>query len=220
MSWNYNYQDLQHVLGDVDDMCTNPDLLATNEESAWYSAFSFWTMNTGAVGSTCSQAVLEGGSFGWTMKVINGGLECPPAQPEHESSVWERLNDYCIAASALGVDSLLRLDGCEGLGEQFHNCKTGLCSACAVWEGKIGKTDTSSGGGSSTISIPAKAPTPSSSTATTITVQGSSPSSNNGPMMAAEGRPTRTNASWRRHMTPIEWSAVTSFFLFLSHLLW
>jgi hypothetical protein len=99
---------------------------ARHEEYAWYSAFSFWTSNTGSVGKTCSQAVKEdGGSFGTTIKIINGGLECP-AVVGHETSVSERLNDYCVAASLLGVDLLMTLDGCEGLEDQFMKCQSNI----------------------------------------------------------------------------------------------
>ncbi|KAL7447854.1 hypothetical protein ACHAWC_000154, partial [Mediolabrus comicus] len=73
LSWNYNYIDAGAAIGV--DLCANPDLVASNAEYTWMSAFWFWTMNTGAVGKTCAQAVTEG-SFGGTLMTINGGLEC------------------------------------------------------------------------------------------------------------------------------------------------
>lgn len=214
-SWNYNYKDLDELLDQV-DICANPDLLAMNEEYAWYSAFSFWTSNTGSVGKTCSQAVKEdGGSFGTTIKIINGGLECP-AVVGHETSVSERLNDYCVAASALGVDSLMTLDGCEGLEDQFMKCQSNICSACKVWNGKIGggnKSDEQLLGSidNSIDSILVKSPT--SSPSTSISIQESS-SSNTKPMAAAEGRPS-SNSSWHRHTTIVGWIVIVvpSFFL-------
>ena len=212
-SWNYNYNSLDELLDQV-DICSNPDLLATNEEYAWYSAFSFWTSNTGSVGKTCSQVVKEdGGSFGTTIKIINGGLECPPVGG-HETSVSERLNDYCVAASALGVDSLMTLDGCEGLEDQFIKCQSDICSACKVWNGKIGggnKSNEQLGSSENIDSIPVKSPT--SPPSTSISIQ-ESPSSNTQPMMAAEGRPS-SNSSWHRHTTLVGWIVIVlpSFFL-------
>jgi len=142
-SWNYNYKKLSDALrAESVDICAAPDLVATNEEYAWISAFLFWTTSTGAVDTTCGQAVKCEGSFGSTLNVINGGLECP-AISGHESTIWERMNDYCAAASALGVEELLSLDGCDGLKDQFDQCVgSGWCPACAVWEDKIGAPST------------------------------------------------------------------------------
>ena len=154
----------------------------------------------------------DGGSFGTTIKIINGGLECP-AVVGHETSVSERLNDYCVAASALGVDSLMTLDGCEGLEDQFMKCQSNICSACKVWNGKIGnKSDEQLLGSidNSIDSILVKSPTSSPSTSM-ISIQESS-SSNTKPMAAAEGRPSNSSS---RHTTIAGWIviAVPSFFL-------
>lgn len=202
-SWNYNYKDLHDALLSLEedtyvDICATPDLLATNEEYAWISAFLFWTTNTGTVGMTSSEAVVEGSSFGSTVKVINGGLECP-ALPGYESSVWERLNDYCIAASALGVEALLSLDGCSGLEEQFEQClMERTCPACVVWEGRVGMSSSSGSGGGGSSSIP----TPGSS------------SSSSG---SEEGRPTPNNASLLLYSAPQ--IGLIAILLLLSHLL-
>jgi hypothetical protein len=158
--------------------------------------------------------VKEDGSFGTTIKIINGGLECP-AVVGHETSVSERLNDYCVAASALGVDSLMTLDGCEGLEDQFMKCQSNICSACKVWNGKIGggnKSDEQLGSIDNSIdSILVKSPTLSPSTS--ISIQESSSSSNTKPMAAAEGR--ASNSSWNRHTTIVGWIVIVvpSFFL-------
>lgn len=129
-SHNYNYIMSSAALGV--DFCSYPDLVATNSQYIWSTAFWFWTSNTGVAGKTCGQAVAEG-SFGSTLKTINGGLECP-AVGTHYGSVTSRLNYYCAAASALNVDSLLSFDGCDGLQEQFDQCLlTGWCSQCNAW---------------------------------------------------------------------------------------
>ncbi|KAL7425827.1 hypothetical protein ACHAXM_000190, partial [Skeletonema potamos] len=127
LSWNYNYHSAGDALGV--DLCTNPDLVATDEELSWGTALWFWTMNMGATGTTCKEYV-KSGSFGGTVKTINGGLECPAAD-SHAGSVVGRLNDYCIAANALGVDNLLSLEECSGLQSTFDECKSaGSCPAC------------------------------------------------------------------------------------------
>ena len=67
MSWNYNYHSAGDALGV--DLCTNPDLVATDEELSWGTALWFWTMNMGATGTTCKEYV-KSGSFGGTVKTI------------------------------------------------------------------------------------------------------------------------------------------------------
>ena len=67
LSWNYNYF---YAGADLDvDLCANPDLVSTNEEVNWGAAIWFWTKNTGATGTTCSEYVAAG-SFGGTVKTI------------------------------------------------------------------------------------------------------------------------------------------------------
>eukprot|EP00984_Skeletonema_dohrnii_P016481 scaffold7337_cov66-Skeletonema_dohrnii-CCMP3373.AAC.11 len=127
LSWNYNYF---YAGADLNvDLCTNPDLVATDEEVNWGTAIWFWTTSTGSTGTTCKEYV-EAGSFGGTVKTINGGLECPAAA-SHYGSVVGRLNDYCIAANVLSVDNLLSLGECSGLQGTFDACKlAGSCPAC------------------------------------------------------------------------------------------
>ena len=67
LSWNYNYF---YAGTDLNvDLCTNPDLVATNEEVNWGAAIWFWTKNTGSTGTSCSEYVAAG-SFGGTVKTI------------------------------------------------------------------------------------------------------------------------------------------------------
>ena len=63
------------------------------------------------------------GSFGGSLNIINGGLECPPdPSGYHAKAIVTRLRYYCIAASVVGVKQLLNMDGCEGLNEAFEEC--------------------------------------------------------------------------------------------------
>ena len=163
LSWNYNYIDAGAAIGV--DLCANPDLVASNAEYTWMSAFWFWTMNTGAVGKTCAQAVTEG-SFGGTLQTINGGLECP-AVGGHYGSVTSRLNDYCRASTVLGVGSLLDFTGCDGLQSQFDDCRAnGWCPSCSVWG-------------------PTPAPTPPQPTQSPTTAAPTTPNPTNEPTTAA-----------------------------------
>jgi predicted chitinase len=67
LSWNYNYF---YAGADLNvDLCTNPDLVATDEEVNWGTAIWFWTTSTGSTGTTCKEYV-EAGSFGGTVKTI------------------------------------------------------------------------------------------------------------------------------------------------------
>jgi hypothetical protein len=65
------------------------------------------------------------GSFGGTLNIINGGLECPAdALGYHAEAIVTRLRYYCIAATIIGVQRLLDFDGCEGLSAAFDECVT------------------------------------------------------------------------------------------------
>jgi len=132
LSWNYNYIDAGSAL-DV-NLCANPDLVATDEAVAWGTAIWFW-MTQGS--PTPHESVVIRGQFGGTLKAINGGNECPAASG-FSSSVASRLDDYCRAATQLGVNVLLSFAGCDGLQAAFNTCVEGTsssCSNCMVWEG-------------------------------------------------------------------------------------
>ena len=142
LSWNYNYIDAGGALGV--DLCTSPDLVATNPSIAWQSAFHFWMTSTGSTGTTCHDYVLTSGDFGGTVKTINGGLECPAGayQSGFDLSVISRLNKYCKAATELSVDLLLDFDACSELQTSFDSCVSescsgnGCCSECNIWVGR------------------------------------------------------------------------------------
>ena len=141
LSWNYNYIDAGTALGV--DLCTSPDLVATNPSIAWQSAFHYWMTSTGSTGTTCHDSVLSG-DFGGTVNTLNGGLECPVGayQSGFDLSVISRLNKYCKAATELSVDILLDFDACSGLQQSFDSCVSescsgnGCCSDCNVWVGR------------------------------------------------------------------------------------
>lgn len=136
LSWNANYIKASYVLTEsADTLCTQPDLVATDPKYAWGTAIWFWLFNTPpGEYTTCHIQSLEG-SFGGSLNIINGGLECP-ADPTgyHAKAIVTRLRYYCIAGSVMGVRRLLNLEGCEGLSEAFEECvMTGYCPECNDW---------------------------------------------------------------------------------------
>jgi len=126
LSWNANYIKASQVLAEsADTLCSQPDLVATEPKYAWGTAIWFWLFHKPtADASTCHIQSLEG-SFGGSLNVINGGLECP-ADPMgyHAEAIVTRLRYYCIAATIVGVQRLLDFEGCEGLSSAFEECVT------------------------------------------------------------------------------------------------
>jgi len=145
LSWNYNYIKASVALtGHSQTFCQRPDWVATKEEYAWGAGLFYWMENV-KNDKTCHQAVLMHNEFGQTLDIINGGLECPSDDHGwHGKAVQLRLNRYCRAATALGLDTLLSLDGCMDMDKKFVQClKEGNCDACKVWEDKISLPDIS-----------------------------------------------------------------------------
>jgi len=133
LSWNANYLKASQVLAESSDtLCSQPELVATDPRYAWGTALWFWVFNKPPGEETTGHIQSLEGSFGGSLNIINGGLECP-ADPEgyHARAVVTRLQYYCIAARVMGVKRLLSMDGCEGLFEAFEYCvMTGFCPEC------------------------------------------------------------------------------------------
>ncbi len=126
ISWNANYMKASQVIAEsADTLCSQPDLVATEPKYAWGTAIWFWLFNKPTEeASTCHIQALEG-SFGGTLNIINGGLECPADElGYHAEAIVTRLRYYCIAATIIGVQRLLDFDGCEGLSAVFEECVT------------------------------------------------------------------------------------------------
>jgi len=82
--------------------------------------------------TTCHIEALKHRDFGGTLNNINGGLECPAYHGGwHGEAIKMRLNRYCKASRALGLDSILTFDGCKGLADSFAECLgDGTCLDC------------------------------------------------------------------------------------------
>jgi len=124
LSWNSNYYKASQVLSDSSGtLCIQPDLVATDPKYAWGTALWFWLFRTPDGQETTSHIQALEGSFGGSLNIINGALECP-ADPTgyHAESIITRLRYYCIAGSVMGVKRLLDFEGCEGLSKAFEEC--------------------------------------------------------------------------------------------------
>ncbi|HSC87615.1 MAG TPA: glycoside hydrolase family 19 protein [Polyangiaceae bacterium] len=77
LSWNYNYCAASAALSHLGlgDLRANPDLVATSAELAWVTGVWYWMERDGGSGTTSHQAIING-SFGGTIRAINGSLEC------------------------------------------------------------------------------------------------------------------------------------------------
>ena len=123
------------------------------------SAIWFWTTSTGAASTdfapTTPSDFASAGSFGGSLFVINGGLECPtpflcsgptyssdgsggvncaanagyPASDGAKQATVGRLGNYCRAVSELGAE-LLGFDECFDLQTLYDSCVSG---GSGVW---------------------------------------------------------------------------------------
>ena len=131
LSWNYNYLEVAEVLGL--DLCSRPDLVASEEAVGWASAFWTWTSITASSTGYTSAISIAEGSYGGTLNAIKGDVECQAGiySSDFSDDVATRLNYYCNAVRILRVDTLLAMDGCGNLQNLFDTCKTvGTCPAC------------------------------------------------------------------------------------------
>jgi len=134
-SWNYNYRSASDALtGDSSTFCENPDLIATTPEYAWGAGVFFWMENLKEE-TTCHIEALKNHDFGGTLFNINGGLECPAYHGGwHGEAIKLRINRYCRASSALGLESIMAFDGCKGLVDSFAECLgDGTCPDCKAF---------------------------------------------------------------------------------------
>ena len=124
LSWNSNYLQASLVLAEsADTLCSQPDLVARDPKYAWGTALWFWNFKQPTGEVTTSHIPSLEGSFGGSLFIINGGLECP-AHPNsyHAEAIVTRLRYYCIAGTVIGVKKLLNFDGCDGLKTAFEEC--------------------------------------------------------------------------------------------------
>ena len=128
LSWNYNYYAASYALFNDATLCDTPDLVATDSATAWGAAIWFWMTNQdyNNLSTTCHNYITAHSSFGGSLNVINGGIECSATSV----STKQRLEYYCSTANELGV-GLLNFDNCAALQGVLDSCSgDGSCSAC------------------------------------------------------------------------------------------
>jgi Chitinase class I/Ricin-type beta-trefoil lectin domain-like len=104
LSWNYNYKAAGDSLSI--DLLNNPGTVQSNASVSWQTAAWFWNTQTGAGSTTPHNAVLQSSGsfgFGYTIKAINGALECPSQGGSNTASRDSRINKYKFFCDQLGV---------------------------------------------------------------------------------------------------------------------
>ena len=106
LSWCYNYRDAGNGLGLGDLLLNQADLVASNEQYAWDTAFWFWRerVRSGPYG-----ADVLNGLFGASTRAINGGLECNGQNLEQSKA---RFRYYQNVYQAFGIPGQPDERGC------------------------------------------------------------------------------------------------------------
>ena len=106
LSWCYNYRDAGNGLGLGDLLLNNADLVASNEQYAWDTAFWFWRerVRSGPYG-----ADVLNGLFGASTRAINGGVECNGANLDRSKA---RFRYYQNVYQAFGISGTPDERGC------------------------------------------------------------------------------------------------------------
>lgn len=110
LSWNYNYQYFSEAIyGSASELLYNPDKVSSDAKVAWLAAMWFWNRSDYSYSyppPTIHDIMVGGKSFGGssgfggTIKVINGGLECPSwGNPKAQN----RINFYSSMQGVFGV---------------------------------------------------------------------------------------------------------------------
>lgn len=104
LSWNANYcAASQAIFGDPETLRTNPGLVASDASVAWETGLWFWTQ------AGCESAIVNDQSFGETIQIVNGPVECGGKYP---SEVQDRIDYYLSFCKMLGVDPGRGAQGC------------------------------------------------------------------------------------------------------------
>lgn len=91
---NYNYGECGAYLGK--DLLANPDQVATNGDTAFQTALWFWMTR-----KVHDAIIANPPSFGLTIRIINGGVECDGKKPELVASRVAKYQAFC---AQFGVD--------------------------------------------------------------------------------------------------------------------
>ncbi len=176
LSWNYNYQDFNNYIkamvcpsgyeifglpaqfcSEENYLVTNPSAVAANGALALASALWFWNTQKGNAGITPHQAMQLGKGFGYTIKAINGGLECVQGAEGRPAAInrgrlFNQINTL-LNVSAVGPTDCLDLPPIDlannYCGSSYDNA---LCGPSTTCDG----TDASCTNGGMCFALPSK----------------------------------------------------------------
>ncbi len=74
LTWSANYKAASEAIYGDSRLLEDPDLVATDEQAAWATAFWYWKTNV------ATDPLVKAGNFGASTNRINGGLECSPCR--------------------------------------------------------------------------------------------------------------------------------------------
>ena len=137
LSNNFNYIRASATMtGSEDTLCEEPELLSTVESYSWGVGLYIWMEFMIEEGKTSHVHALEG-NYGSALNIINGSSECPVKGDDewYSAAVRRRLDHYCNVANAMGTNTLLSFDGCDGLDSTFRQCVSdGSCPNCFYFD--------------------------------------------------------------------------------------
>jgi predicted chitinase len=98
LSWNFNYKAAGDALGLP--LLTNPWLVQNDAAVSWKTAIWYWMTQNGPGPMTAHNAMVNGSGFGYTIRAINGAIECNGGAP---AQVESRVQAYRQFTQMLGV---------------------------------------------------------------------------------------------------------------------
>lgn len=107
LSWDYNYRAAsQYLFGNPNTLLANPDLVASNEELSWATAFWFWRFIV--IGRQFGPSVLNG-YFGAATNALNGEFEC---KGDSQNFARQRFQVYLNVLQAFNINTMSIENGC------------------------------------------------------------------------------------------------------------
>jgi hypothetical protein len=105
-----NYASAKNALGltGAQDIVANPQIVATDPNISWRTAFWFWTGGLSGGGTTPQGAINGGQGLGGTIRVING-IECGGA---NTAAVQDRIRHFKRFSYLFGLDPGALANGC------------------------------------------------------------------------------------------------------------
>jgi chitinase len=114
LTWDYNYAAASQALYGDSRLLDDPELVATDDEVAWETAFWYWRANISR------HPGVRAGSFGTTVSILNGAYECNLHRDNRRNGVTvelapfaHRVEVYLAILRTFGVEEPANLEGCN-----------------------------------------------------------------------------------------------------------